>query len=224
MVFEPSSFLLLRYRGAVGLCGGVVFVWPRRFERGAAALGLRWHQQYGVGDRSLSHGVETAIVGWVVDDAVGAAAGDVHGGGASAVEIGGIAAAQPSHDVGELGQREAVGVLFATSVGNKQDDGAVGLEAYGSTVVAGVDEAAVEPLGHRGTATDEHRAGGHHVAVGHIAFAEAVAVGYVEAGPSAGQQPYGGVLVVFAVDAVVAPRFVVAQFFATDAQVMPNGL
>ena len=67
--------------------------------------------------------------------------------------------------------------MLAAPISNKKNDGAVGLEAYGSAIVAGVDKAAVEALGHICTPADEHGACGHHVTVGHFAFAEAVAVG-----------------------------------------------
>ena len=49
---------------------------------------------------ALAFFVEAAVVGGVVDYAVGSAVFDVHGGGAATVEVDGIDTAQPPHQVG----------------------------------------------------------------------------------------------------------------------------
>ena len=85
--------------------------------------------------------------------------------------------------------------------------------------MSAVDKAAVEALRNVAAFVYEHGACGHKVAVGHGALGHAVAVGHGEAGTSCGEQAYGGVLIVFAIDGVVAGGSVDAEFFAVDAQV-----
>ena len=86
--------------------------------------------------------VETAVVGRTVDNTLIITDIQEEGGGAAAVEVEGVVAAEPAEDLLQFRQGKS-GCVLETSVGHYEQDSAVIADAYGRTVVAVGDEGAV---------------------------------------------------------------------------------
>ena len=187
--------------------------------RSGTSLDRSLGEDNGVGDGALASGVEAAVVRGVVDDAFVAAVFDVHGGGATAVQVDRVAASQPPHDPCQFGQAQALGFARVAAVDYEQHHCPVRLESDGGAVVAAIDEVAVHPLRDVHPFAYQHGPGGHDVAVGQGPLGHAAAVRHQEAGTACGGESDGGILVVFAVDAVISRRGIDPDLASVNAEI-----